>query len=127
MSDGKMAARALQSLSFAVNDVAIDRGGDVFVTTTAGVFGDLVIEFGDLDGVGIPAGCEVERMPETVVRLDGVFAEDIVRSMAIVAGSGRAVARLQPGVVLGLRLRQTLECGPCRKGNYTPAAESDVT
>src|SRR5579862_3005484 len=76
-------------------------GGDVFVAAAAGVFGDPVIELGDLDGVGIPASREVERMPETVVGLHRICAEDVVGRVAIVTGGGGVVARFQPGIVLG--------------------------
>lgn len=92
MSYGKMAARALEALRFAVNDIAVDGGGDAFVAVTAGVFGDPMIKLGDLDGVGIPAGREVERVPETVVGLYSVLTEDVVGCVAIVAGGGGVVA-----------------------------------
>src|SRR6476620_1854942 len=65
-----------------------------------GVLGDFVVELCDLDGVGIPAGREVEGMPESVVGLDGVFSENVVRGVAVVTGRGRVMARLQPGIVL---------------------------
>ena len=102
MSDGKVAAGALESGGLAVNYVAVDGGGYVFVAVAAGVLGDLVIELRDLDGVGIPAGGEVEGMPESVVGLDGVFSENVVRGVAVVAGCGPMMARLQPGIVLRL-------------------------
>src|SRR5215470_6716446 len=100
VSDGEMAAGALESCGLAVNDVAVDGGGDALVAVAAGILGDLVIELRDLDGVGIPAGGEVERVPEAVVRLDGVFSENVVGRMTVVAGGGRVMARLQPGIVL---------------------------
>src|SRR4029077_9101069 len=102
VSDGKVASGALESGGFAVNYVSVDGGGDAFVAVAAGVLGDFVIELRDLDGVGIPAGGEVEGMPESVVGLDGVLAENVVRSVAVVAGRGRVMARLQPGIVLRL-------------------------
>jgi hypothetical protein len=40
-------------------------------------------------------------MPEAVVRLDGIFPQNIARSVAVVAGGGSVVAGLQPGVILG--------------------------
>lgn len=100
MSDGEVAAGALESGGLAVNDVAVDGGGDAFVTMATGVLGDFVVELCDLDGVGIPAGREVEGMPESVVGLDGVFSENVVRGVAVVTGRGRVMARLQPGIVL---------------------------
>ena len=42
---------ALQPLGLTMHDVAIDGGGDVFMTATAGVFGNAVIELRDLDRV----------------------------------------------------------------------------
>src|SRR5215475_1840044 len=101
VSDGEVAAGALESGGPAVNNVTVDGGGDALVAMAAGVLGDLVIELGDLDRVGIPAGGEVEGMPESVVGLDGVLPEDVVRRVAIVAGGGRVMARFEPGIVLG--------------------------
>ncbi len=100
MADGIVAARALQTCRLAVRDVAIDRRGDRLMAPAAGVLGDLVIELCNLDGVGIPAAGEVKRMPESVVRLHCIFADDVVRCVAIVAGRGRVVTRLHPRVVL---------------------------
>jgi len=91
MSDGRMTARALQTLRFAVNDVAIDRGGDVFMASAAGVFYDPMVESRDLDRVRIPAGREVKGMPEAVIGFHGILAENIVGSMAVIAGGGRAM------------------------------------
>ena len=59
-------------------------------------------ELGDLDGVGAPASREIEGVPEAVVGLDGVFSEDVVGRVAVVAGGGGAMTRFQPGVVLRL-------------------------
>src|SRR5271169_4715909 len=97
-----MAASALQTTCLAVNHVAVNRGSNVFVTATAGVLGDFVIEPGDLDRVGIAAGGEVEGMPESVVGLHRIFADDVMRSVAVVAGRDRMMTRLHPRVVLCL-------------------------
>jgi len=101
MSDGRMAARALQPFGLAVNHVAVDRGGDVFMTSAACVLDDSMIEFRDLDGVRIPAGREVKGMPEAVVGFHRILPENIVGSVAIVAGGRRAMAGFQPGIILG--------------------------
>ena len=95
-----MTARALQALRFAVNDVAVDRGGDVFMAAAAGVFDDSMVEFRDLDRVWIPTGREVKGMPEAVIGFHGILAENVVGRMAVIAGGGRAVAGFQPGIVL---------------------------
>ena len=89
-----MAARTLQALGLSMNDVSVDGGRNVFVATPARVLRDLVIELRNLDGVGIPPCSEVERVPEAVVGLDGVFANDVMRRVTVVAGSGGVVARL---------------------------------
>lgn len=89
-----MAARALQPVRFSVDDIAINCGRDAFVATAAGILDYLVIELRDLDGVGIPAGREVKRVPESVVGLNRVFSENVVRGMTIVAGGRDAMARL---------------------------------
>jgi len=68
-----MATRALQSGRLAVNYIAVDRRCDRFMAAAACILCDLVIELGDLDGVGISAACEIEGMPESVVRLDRVL------------------------------------------------------
>src|SRR5437660_1752627 len=91
---------ALQPLGLTMHDVAIDGGGDVFMTATAGVFGNAVIELRDLDRVRIPAGGEIERVPESVIGLYRVFPENVVRSVAVIAGGRRVMARFQPGIVL---------------------------
>ena len=70
------------------------------MAATAGIFRYFVIKLRDLDGVGVSAGREVERMPESVVCLYGIFPDDIVRCVAIIAGSGGVMARLQPCIIL---------------------------
>ena len=102
MPYGIVAAGALQAFSFAVHDIAVDFRRDVFVTAAAGVFRDLVIEPGDLDGVRVIAAGEVKRVPESVVSFHCILADEVVRGMAIVTGRYRVVARLLPGVILRL-------------------------
>jgi len=100
MADGVVASGALKTGSFSVHNVAVDRRRDGLVTSPARVLGHLMIELGDLDCVGIPAGGEVERVPESVVGLDGVLSENVVRRVAVVAGGSRVMARLEPCIVL---------------------------
>ena len=69
-------------------DISINGGCDVFVAVTTRVFCHLVIEFRDLNGVGIPPRSEVKRVPKAVVGLHSIFSEDVVRCVAIIAGSG---------------------------------------
>ena len=78
----------------------IDSGGDVLMTATARVFRNFVIEAGDLNRVGISAAGEIKGVPETVIGFYRVFADDIVRRVAIVAGGDGVMAGLQPGIVL---------------------------
>jgi hypothetical protein len=67
---------------------------------TAGAFHDLVVELSDLDGVWIFTAGEVEGVPESVIRFDCVFPDDVMRRMAVVAGCGVVMARLDPAIVL---------------------------
>ena len=102
MSYGIVAARALQSFGAAVHYVAVNRRSYVLVAAAAGVLSDLVVEFRDLEGVRILSAGEVKRVPETVVGLNSVLADKIVRRVAIVTHSNRMMARFYPGVVLRL-------------------------
>src|SRR5579871_1424864 len=102
MSDRAVAARALNAFGATVHHVAINRRSNVLVAAAAGVLRDLMIEARDLDVVGIASGGEVKRMPEAVVGLHGILADQVVRGVAIVASGRGAMARLHPGVVLGL-------------------------
>ena len=102
MADRTVATRALQAFGLAVYDIAVDGRSDVLVTAAAGILGDLVVELGDFDGVGIVAAGEVERVPESIVSFDRVFSDEVVRRVAVIAGSNRVVARFLPGIVLRL-------------------------
>src|ERR1035438_8377082 len=96
MAHRVMATGTLQPFSFAVYNVAVDFRRDVLVTAAASVLRDPVIELGDLNRVGVVAAGEVKGMPESVVCLHGVFANEVVRGVAIVTGGYRVVARLHP-------------------------------
>ena len=102
MADRIVAARALQPFGLAVYDIAVDGRSDVLVTAAAGVLGHVVVELGDFNSVGIVAAGEVERVPESVISLDRVFSDEVVRRVAVIAGSDRVVARFLPGIVLRL-------------------------
>lgn len=102
VSDGIVAARALEAFRFAVHSVSINRRRDRFIAPAAGVLHHLVIELRDLDRVGISAASEIKGMPESVVRLHRIFPHNVVRSVAIVACRHRVVARFHSGVVLRL-------------------------
>ena len=102
MSDGIVAACALQSFGAAVHHVAVNRRSYVLVAAAAGVLGDFLVELRDLEGVGIFSAGEVKRVPETIVGLNGVPPDEIVRRVAIVTHSDRMMARLHTGVVLRL-------------------------
>src|SRR5512144_2141864 len=98
MSDGGVAAGALQSFGRTVNYVAIDGGCDVLVTATARGFDNLVVEVGDADVVRVEASGEIEGMKKAVGGLNRVLADNVVRRVAIVAGCDGVMARLDPGV-----------------------------
>ena len=73
---------------------------NVCVTFATGFVGNFLVSFGDLNGVGIIAGGEIERVPETVLRLGGILAHKIRRGVTIVAGRHTPMARLDPAIVL---------------------------
>ena len=92
MAHRVMAAGALQSGRLAVNYIAVDCRGDRFVAAAARIFRDLVIELRNLDGVGVASASEVKGMPESVVRFDHVFSNEVVWRMAVVTGGDRMMA-----------------------------------
>src|SRR5208282_6852996 len=102
MAHGIVAASALQSFGLAVDGIAVDFRRNVFVTAAAGILRHLVVELGDLDGVGIASAGEVERVPESIVRFYGILADDVMGRMAVVARSCGVMARLQPSFILCL-------------------------
>ena len=95
-----MTAGTLEPFCLAVNHIAINGRRNVFVTATTGVFGDLVIEPGDFNVVGIAAAGEIEGMPKPIIGFDQVLADEVVGRVAIVARSRMAVARFNPAVIL---------------------------
>src|SRR5215469_2469309 len=56
----------------------------------------------DLDNVGKSAGREGKGMKESVRCFDGVFPEEIMRCVAIVAGRYGVMAACQPGRIIVL-------------------------
>ena len=56
----------------------------------------------DVNVVFVPAGREVVRMPETILRLGCIFADESRRCVTIVANRYRTMARLQPTTKLVL-------------------------
>src|SRR4029078_521073 len=102
MSDGCVAAGALQTFGFTVNYVAVDGRSDVLVTMTACGLDHLVVEVSNTNVVRVEAGREIEGMKKAVRSLNRVLADNVVWRMAIVAGGDGVVARLDPGVILRL-------------------------
>jgi hypothetical protein len=66
------------------------------VTVTAGILGDAPVAVCDPKRIRISPSREVEGMPETVLRFCRVFADEVVRRVTVVAGSGPMTASL-PG------------------------------
>lgn len=95
-----MTAGTHDAFCVAVSAAAVNLCGDGFVAMAARALHDLMVEFRDLDGVGIFAAGEVEGMPESVVGLHCIFPDNVVRSMTVVAGGGVVMARLDPSVIL---------------------------
>lgn len=73
---------------------------NVRVTAAAGVLGNFAIPFVDLDVLGKIAGGKAERVPESVHRLGGIFANQIMRGVAIVTGRHAAMTAVDPTVIL---------------------------
>ena len=97
MSDLVVAAHAGNFLSL---DLGV-RGNvfnDLLMAVETGFFGDASVAWFDADRVGKSAGGKGERMPETVICFHPVFSEEIVGSMAIVAGGDGTMTGLNPGI-----------------------------
>jgi hypothetical protein len=71
---------------------------NLFVAVETRLFRDAAVTRFDADGVGKFAGGKGERMPEAVIGLHPVFAEEIVRRVAIVAGGDGTMAGFDPGI-----------------------------
>ena len=99
MSHPVMAADAGKAVIF-VSAAGIDGVGDVCVTVPAGVFRDGAAARFHIDRLMEITGREGVRMPETVIGLGPVLAEEIVRGVAIIASGDGTVAGLQPGVIV---------------------------
>ena len=63
----------------------VDCLDDGLVTIPACLFGDSAVPLSYAKRIGIAAGREIERVPESVPRLRDVFADEIVRSVTLVA------------------------------------------
>src|SRR5215831_1968426 len=102
VADGVVTARALEPGGVTVHYISVNGRGNRFVASPAGILDHPVIEFRDLNGVGVISAGEVERVPESVVRFYRVLSDDVVRRVAVIAGGHRMVARFHPGIVLRL-------------------------
>ena len=72
------------------------------MTATARAFDDSMIKLRNLNCVGIEAGCEIEGMPEAVVRLHGILPCQIMGCVTVIADRSRVMARFHPRIVLRL-------------------------
>src|SRR5688572_28923945 len=78
----------------------VDRFGDLRMAMVTCAFSHPAIALGNAKRVGIPAGGEVERVPDPVPALHHVFADDVMRRVTIVAGCDGMMAAFHPrGVV----------------------------
>ena len=77
-----------------------DRLDHLLMTVATGFFGHAQIAAFDLDRLVKTAEREIIGMPEAVRSLDGVFADRVVRRVAVVAGRDGVMARFLPAVVL---------------------------
>jgi len=99
--------------------MSFDRRHDIRVTITAGALRNLATAVGDLNWVRIISHREVIRMPKPVSPLRPVFADKIVRSVAVVAGGNISMTALSPAIELflhdvaigaGLRVVRQIRC-----------------
>lgn len=98
MADVTMAAHAAQRLIRPRR--RIDRLDDVSVTGATGAFGDARIHRRDANRFRERASGEVERMPEPIAGFGCVFADEVVRRVAVVAHRHAAMARSLPAFEL---------------------------
>src|SRR5581483_3797433 len=101
MTDGVMTTGTGDVFGATVHSAGIDGVGNGMVAAAAGRLSDTAVKFGDLYGVRVLAGCEVERMKEAVACLHGVFPDQVVRRVTVIASSGRMMTGFHPGFVLG--------------------------
>src|SRR5687768_13629383 len=76
----------------------IDGGGHLAVTFAARTLGDVVIPARDAQRIRIPSRCEIEGVPEAVLRLGEVFRDEPGRRVTVVANGDGSVARARPRV-----------------------------
>ena len=100
MAHGKMTTSALYPAGVAVDILGIDGLCDGRMAAPACGFDDLAVEAGDLNRVRIISGGEIKRVKETVARLHRILADNIVRGMAVVAGSHGMMAGFHPATGL---------------------------
>lgn len=81
---------------------AFDSLHDILMTLPASLFSYRATTRRDVNVVFVPAGREVVRMPETILRLGCIFADETGRRVTIVANRHRTMARLQPTTKLVL-------------------------
>ena len=130
MSNATVAADAREAITVG-GAAGIDVVSDVRVAMPAGILrhraaaglhGNRLMEI---------AGCEGVRMPEAVIGLRPVFAKEVVRRVAIVAGRHRTVTGLHPGIIIILhdvavsaRFRVVREIRPAAGVNEGIATDS---
>jgi hypothetical protein len=100
MADAVVAPDAVKPIMSVVR--GFDGGDDGLMAFAAGVFGDVVISWFDLNWIGKVACGERKRMPETVIGFAGVFQDEIVRRVAIIADGDTVMARFDPGIEMVL-------------------------
>jgi len=88
-----------RSLIF-ITTVSFDRCHNILVAMTARTFSNLATALGDLNWVGKVSHREIVRMPESIPSLGPVFADEIVRGMAIVASGDVSMTALHPTIQL---------------------------
>ena len=91
MPDGVMTTDTGELLAGRRSVRSFNRACDLLMALSARLLSNLAAVRFDLNNVLVPAGCEVERVPEAVRSFRRVLAYKARRSMAIVANSNRTV------------------------------------
>lgn len=99
MSNGVVATQTANSIGVAVV-AGINGLNHVGVAAATGVFCYVAASVADFYVVRKISSSEVEGMEESVAGFNGVFAREVVRSVAVVAGGGVLMASFDPAIVL---------------------------
>lgn len=87
------------------------RVDDLLMAVTTRILRDRPIVLFDLEEVGEISGRESERVPEPVRCLSSIFADKVMRGVAVVADGNCAMAAFNPGIVIVIHHMAICACG----------------